>query len=577
MRALLICVLFVLSGLSHAESRLFTPINVQPVFLDASQAFAFSWSRTDRGEVVLRWVIAPGYYLYRDKLTFDGVDPSFLPELPKGEDHVDDFFGQVEIYRDNLELKLPSVVGGTLRLSWQGCAEAGLCYPSVGDEVDLGEKVDMQPAPLAEDESFAGMLAKQNLALSLSVFLGLGLLLAFTPCSLPMLPILATMIVGAHAGPRRGIVLAGAYILSMSAVYAMLGVAAASLGSNLQAWLQQPWLVASFAGIFVVLAMPMFGLFELQLPSFVRDRLQQLGSAREGGSAVGAVALGVLSGLLIGPCMTAPLAGALLYIAQSGDMVQGGLALFSLGLGMGLPLLLVVSAGSRFLPKPGGWMDHVKRAFGFLFLIAALLIIRPIADGPLWVALCAFMTISVALVLIFTMAGRTLYGRTAGIIGALALIWGGVMAGGALAGATDPIRPLQPFLAGAQTGTQHFKVVRTAAELQQELDAAAVAGEWALIDFYADWCVACKVMDRDVFSRPEVIARLQGVRLLKLDVTKSGPASQALLDRFEVLGPPTQAWIRPEGAEQRSARITGAVDLEAFMHRAEQLLSRPHG
>lgn len=577
MRVLLLSVLLLLSGFSHSENRLFTPVNTQPIFLDASQAFAFSWSRTDSGEVILRWVIAPGYYLYRDKLSIEGVEPSLLPDLPKGEDHADDFFGQVVIYRDNLELKLTAEVGGSLRLAWQGCAEAGLCYPPASQEVDLGASRDVQSVSLAEDQSFAGMLAKQDLALSLSIFLGLGLLLSFTPCSLPMLPILATVVAGAHAGPRRGLLLASAYVLSMSVVYAMLGVSAASLGANLQAWLQQPWLLASFAGIFVVLAMPMFGLFELQLPSYVRDRLQQLGSTRPGGSVAGAATLGVLSGLLIGPCMTAPLAGALLYIAQSGDMVHGGLALFALGLGMGTPLLLVVSAGSRFLPKPGAWMDHVKRAFGFLFLVAALLIVRPIADGPLWVALCAFMIISMALVMIFTMAGDSLHGPRIRIMGVVALIWGGVMFGGALAGASDPIRPLQPFIVDQQADTEHFALVRTPAELQQELDAASGAGEWTLIDFYADWCVACKVMDRDVFSRSEVITRLQGVRLLKLDITKSDPTSRALLDRFEVLGPPTQVWISPAGTERRAARITGGVDVEAFLLRAEQLLGQPHG
>jgi thiol:disulfide interchange protein DsbD len=581
MRVILLCLALLLPGLSQAANTLFKPIDVQPVFLDEAQAFAFTWSRTDAGEVRLHWRIAPGYYLYQDKLTFTGLDPSLRPALPKGEVHVDDFFGRVEIYRDSLELTLAPEAYGAFRLGWQGCAEAGLCYPPAGADIDLGVGAAAQDspaapaAPLAEDQSLAGTLAQHNLALSLTIFFGLGLLLAFTPCSLPMLPILATMVVGGNAGARRGLALAGIYVLSMSVVYAVLGLVAASLGANLQAWLQQPWLLASFAGIFVVLAMPMFGVFELQLPAFVRDRLQQLGSAQQGGSVAGAAALGVLSGLLIGPCMTAPLAGALLYIAQSGNLVHGGLALFALGLGMGVPLLLVVAAGSRFLPKPGAWMERVKRIFGFLFLVAALFIVRPLTDGPLWVALCAFLIISLALFLLFGAQAHAVHARSLRAVGAVALMWGGVMAGGAIAGATDPLRPLQPLLADRQSdAAEQFVLVRTPTELQRELDAAKAAGDWVLIDYYADWCIACKVMDRDVFSQPAVIERLQGVRLLKLDITKSNPASRALLDRFEVLGPPTQVWIDQEGNERRAARITGEVNAAVFLQRAEQVLGR---
>ncbi len=579
MRVFLLLILALLApGFSQASSMIFKPIDVKPIFLDESHAFTFTWSRTDSGNIRLHWQIAPGYYLYRDKFSFAGLDHAMRPALPKGEVHVDDFFGRVEIYRESLELTLPPDARGTLHLGWQGCAEAGLCYPPAGADLNLGEVAEaaaQQQSPaalLAEDQSLAGTLAQQNLALSLAMFFGLGLLLAFTPCSLPMLPILATVIAGGHAGRGRGIVLAAVYVLSMSAMYAALGLAAASLGANLQVWLQQPWLLMTFAGIFVVLAMPMFGLFELQLPGLVRDRLQVLGSTQRGGSLVGAAMLGILSGLLIGPCMTAPLAGALLYIAQGGDMVGGGLALFALGLGTGTPLLAVTCAGSRFLPKPGAWMDRVKRFVGLMLLAAALLVVRPLAEGPLWVVICAFMVISMALALIYSSSAHA---RTMRIVGAAALMWGGIMAGGALAGATDPLHPLQPFLPDRLVDTsEHFTIVRTPDSLQRELDAATAADEWVLIDYYADWCVACKVMDRKVFSQPEALERLQNVRLLKVDISKGDPASRSLLDRFEVLGPPTQVWVDPHGEERRSARITGEVDRAAFLQRADQVLGR---
>lgn len=587
MRVFLLLIALLAPGFSQASSTLFKPIDVKPIFLDESHAFAFTWSRTDSGNVRLHWQIAPGYYLYRNKFSFEGLDHAMRPALPKGEVHDDDYFGRVEIYRESLELTLPPDARGSFHVGWQGCAEAGLCYPPAGADLNLGEAAaaeeeeeasssssQQQPsaALLAEDQSLAGTLAQQNLALSLAMFFGLGLLLAFTPCSLPMLPILATVIAGGHAGRGRGIVLAAVYVLSMSAVYAALGLAAASLGANLQAWLQQPWLLMTFAGIFVVLAMSMFGLFELQLPGLVRDRLQVLGSTQQGGSLVGAAILGILSGLLIGPCMTAPLAGALLYIAQGGDMVGGGLALFALGLGTGAPLLAVTCAGSRFLPKPDAWMDRVKRFVGLMLLAAALLVVRPLAEGPLWVVMCAFLVISMALALIYSSSARA---REMRIVGAAALLWGGIMVGGALAGATDPLHPLQPFLSDRLVdASEHFTIVRTPDSLQRELDAASAAGEWVLIDFYADWCVACKVMDREVFSQPEALKRLQNVRLLKVDISKGGPASRSLLERFEVLGPPTQVWIDPHGEERRAARITGEVGRAAFLQRADQVLGR---
>lgn len=288
--------------------------------------------------------------------------------MPEGESHSDEFFGEQPVYRQGLEVKIPAAASGQIKVSYQGCADAGLCYPPQTRVIDLGGKAAATTGAEAPDQALASSLQQRALGWSLLVFFGLGLLLAFTPCSLPMLPILAGMIVGSGATPRRGFALASSYVICMALVYAAMGVIAALLGANLQAWLQNPWLLGAFAAIFVVLALPMFGFFELQLPVALRDRIEHASRSRSGGSLIGAGVLGALSGLLVGPCMTAPLAGALLYIAQSGNALHGGLILFALGIGIGVPLLLLVTVGNRFLPKPGAWMNLLKGIFGFLFL-----------------------------------------------------------------------------------------------------------------------------------------------------------------------------------------------------------------
>jgi thiol:disulfide interchange protein DsbD len=404
------------------------------------------------------------------------------------------------------------------------------------------------------------------------VFFGLGLLLAFTPCTLPMLPILAGMVVGSGATPRRGFALAGSYVICMALVYAAMGVIAALLGANLQAWLQNPWLLGTFAAIFVVLALPMFGFFELQLPVALRDRLEHASRSRSGGSLIGAGVLGALSGLLVGPCMTAPLAGALLYIAQSGNALHGGLILFSLGIGIGVPLLLLVTVGNRFLPKPGAWMNLLKGVFGFLFLATALLMLRPVLDASLWLGLCGALLLIAAFCAWKQSEG---FGRVAQLFGASSLLlglWGSLLVIGAAGGSDDPYQPLQVYSAGrasAALPSAHdaFTTIKEPAALQRELDAAKAQGQWVLLDYYADWCVSCKVMEKQVFGKDKVMQTLSDVRLLRLDVTADNAASRELLSRYKVPGPPSFVWIGTDGEERRSQRITGEVDAETFLQR----------
>ena len=568
MRKLLILVLLLFPLLAQAlpGGDLFK----KPDFLPVGQAFIFSSERLESGETRLYWQIADGYYLYQKRLKFDGLSSGLLPVLPSGEDHNDEYFGQQQVYRQGLELTIPASASGQVKVGWQGCADAGLCYPPQTQVVDLGKGGAKVVNGQAQDQALASTLQERSLGLSLLIFFGLGLLLAFTPCSLPMLPILAGVVVGSGARPRRGFALAGVYVLSMALIYAGLGVVAALLGGNLQSTLQQPWLLGSFAGLFVLLSLPMFGFFELQLPAFLRDRLENAGRQRQGGSLVGAAVLGALSGLLVGPCMTAPLAGALLYIAQSGNALQGALVLFALGLGIGLPLLLVVTVGNRFLPKPGAWMDLVKGVFGFLLLGTALFIIRPLLAESLWLALFG----ALLLILAFNAIAQTRTLKGAALIcapvGLILGLWGTMMLVGAAGGADDPWQPLKVYSgarASSESASNHdaFTTIKDAATLDRELAAATANGQWVLVDYYADWCVSCKIMEKTVFGQSQVIEALNGVRLLRLDVTADNDASRQLLQRYKVPGPPTLLWLGPDGSERRSHRITGEVDDKGFL------------
>ena len=570
MRRLFLFFLLLISGVAQAGTN---PFETKPEFLPVEKAFVFTSERLDSGETQLYWQITDGYYLYQKRLKFDGLPAELHPVLPEGESHSDEFFGEQPVYRQGLELKIPAGATGQIKVGFQGCADAGLCYPPQTQVVDLGGSAVTSTANEAPDQALASGLQQRALGWSLLVFFGLGLLLAFTPCTLPMLPILAGLIVGSGATPKRGFALAASYVVSMALVYAAMGVLAALLGANLQALLQNPWLLGSFAAVFVLLALPMFGFFELQLPVALRDRLENVSRNQRGGSLIGAGVLGALSGLLVGPCMTAPLAGALLYIAQSGNALHGGLILFAMGIGIGVPLLLLVTVGNRFLPKPGAWMNLLKGVFGFLFLATALLMLRPVLDESLWVGLCGALLLIAAYSAWKQSEG---FGRVAHLFGATSLllgVWGSLLMIGAAGGSDDLLKPLQVYsTANASNlvrpvGHDAFTTIKDPAALQRELDAAKAQGQWVLLDYYADWCVSCKVMEKQVFGQPRVLDALNDVRLLRLDVTADNAASRELLGRYKVPGPPSFLWIGADGEERRSQRITGEVDADTFLQR----------
>jgi thiol:disulfide interchange protein DsbD len=389
-----------------------------------------------------------------------------------------------------------------------------------------------------------------------------------------MIPILSTVVVGSRATPRRALGLSVAYVLAMAATYAIVGVVAGLAGANVQAALQSPWVLGAFAALFLLLALPLFGVFELRLPTRLINRLNAAGHQQAGGSLAGAAVLGFLSALLVGPCMTAPLAGALLYIGQTGNAAMGGVALFALGIGMGLPLLLIAVFGARVLPRPGPWMERVRVAFGYVMVGMAVLMLSRFLPGTvsllLWGALGLGVTVGLAgwthtLTLHKRAGWSTAFGAT--FVG----LWSVMMLAGAASGGDSPWRPLEHLaLAQAATGTTgparvDYVPVKNVQQLDARLQQAAARGQWTLIDFYADWCVSCRVNERNVFDQPEVIQRLARLQVLRPDVTQYDADDQALLKQWQVVGPPTLILIGPDGKEARAQRIVGEVSASDFL------------
>ncbi len=563
MRSMFIALLLLFSSLTHA----FT--SNQQDFLPVEEAFRFEVME-DMQPNVLVWQIADKHYLYKHKLGVTDANGQTVPiEYPEGIPNSDEFFGETEIYRQILQLPLDADVQRPLEVTWQGCADAGLCYPpqtvTVGGDIAVDSATTAASSGLAEDQSIAERLAGSGLLLNMAAFFMMGVLLAFTPCMLPMLPILTSVIGGSKSGGWQGARLGLAFILPMALVYAGLGIVAASLGNNLSAALQQPWLLIPFAIIFILLALAQFGVFTLQLPAFIRERLQGADQKLKGGSLLGAASLGALSALLVGPCMTAPLAGALLYIAQSGDGVRGGLALFSLGLGSGLPLLLAITIGMRWLPKPGNWMQSVNRVFGYALLATAIIVTRPILDDSLFVGLWGAWLLAIAVQI--GLNEKANWRFVSRYLALLLGIWSGIMLLGSATGGDDPLRPLanlsvQGNSASSAQSMQRFSDMQ---QLQEQLKQAQLDGKWVLLDFYADWCVSCKVMEKTVFAKSDVQQALADVRLLQADVTLNTAQQQQLMKDLKIMGPPTILFYDPQGVEQRQQRITGEVSATEFL------------
>nr|WP_308806234.1 protein-disulfide reductase DsbD [Azospira sp.] len=554
-------------------------------FLDPLVAFKPEARALDDKTVEVRYSIAKGYYLYRDKFRFAAEGATLgTPVFPAGKQKHDDNFGDVEVYYKSVAIRLPLSANPsgpiTLKVTAQGCADAGVCYPPQEQKLSV-----TLPAPgsapaavpdAAGDESghIAGLLQNAGFWLAVSTFFGFGLLLALTPCVFPMIPILSGIIVGQghHVSRSKSFLLSLAYVLGMAVTYAALGVAAGLTGTLLSAALQNPWVLGAFAAVFVVLSFSMFGFYELQLPSFLQSKLSEEASHLHGGHLAAVFAMGALSAVIVGPCVAAPLAGALLYIGQSGDAVLGGAALFAMALGMGVPLLLVGLSATTLLPRSGPWMEAVKKAFGVILLGTALWLVSPVLPAALVMAGWALLLIVPA---VFMHALDPLPATAKGWqrfwkgIGIVMLLAGAALVVGLAAGSRDPLQPLKGVVAanaaaggGAEAPALPFVRVKSVADLEARVKAA---GKPVMLDFYADWCVSCKEMERFTFADPKVRAKLAGFTLLQADVTANSEDDKALLQRFKLFGPPGIIFFDAAGQEIAGLRVVGFQEATPFL------------
>jgi thiol:disulfide interchange protein DsbD len=591
--------------------------------LDPDQAYRFDASVAAPDRLHLAWTIADGTYLYRDKVRIsleggDGVHLGHytLPEATIKHDTIrpDGSVGDEAIYLHGIDLAVPLVrsstaaTEATLVARYQGCAERGICYPPITRKVTLklpalGGKpaaatptkpapaaappavspaaastpapAPGAPGPVSEQDRIAATLAGGNTWLIVATFFGFGLLLAFTPCVFPMIPILSGIIAGQgrNITPRRAFVLSLVYVLAMALTYAAAGVLAGLFGKNLQAAFQDPWILGAFALVFVALSLSMFGFYDLQLPSALQSRITEVSNKQRGGTLAGVAVMGLLSALIVGPCVAPPLAGALIYIGQTGDGFLGFISLFAMALGMGAPLVAIGTSAGKLLPRAGKWMDTVKAVFGVLLLGVAIVLLERILPAAATMLLWGALLINSA---VYMGALRSLPVEASGWdrlwkgVGVVLLVYGALMLVGAAAGGKDTLQPLRGLLPvaagpGAEAAELRFKRIKTVADLKREIAAAAAAGRPAMLDFYADWCVSCKEMERYTFSDAGVIAALQGVQLLQADVTANDADDQALLQgHFGIPGPPAIMFFGPDGKERPGYRVVGFVPAKAF-------------
>jgi thiol:disulfide interchange protein DsbD len=578
-------------------------------FLEPEQAFRFAADVVDGNSIAVTYRIEDGYYLYRERFKF-ALDPATSgnaslgePVFPKGEIKYDETFAKdVEHYRKQVVVRIP-VTGATgpitLLSTSQGCADAGLCYPpqvakatlKIGGGSKAGDVIASKPTVAFDDASrIERTLKGGNIGWIVLLFVGLGVLLAFTPCVLPMIPILSSILVGEADAQRTtaraaGFALALAYSLGMALVYTLLGVAAGLAGEGLAAALQAPWILGTFAALLLLLSLSMFGFYELQVPPAMQARFAhwsgRVGSAHGKNSSVarlaGVFGMGALSALIVGPCVAAPLAGALVYISQTRDVVIGGLALFSLAVGMSVPLLLVGLSAESLLPRVGAWMHTVKHFFGGLLIAVALWMVTPIL--PTWSVMLAWAMLAIIAAVylrVFDPLAPTASGfsRLSKGFGVVLLLAGAVEFVGLATGARDVLQPLSHLVRDAKSTSTTtaasenalpFETVKSSAELDRRIAAAALAGKPVLLDFYADWCVSCKEMERFVYTDARVAARMKDFVLLKADVTANDDDDRAMLKRFQLFGPPGIIFFNRDGKYLADAGVIGYQDADRFL------------
>ena len=572
-------------------------VKKQPDFLPPDQAFVLNVKVRDAKTLQANLDVTPDYYLYKNKISFtlDGNAAKISAiNLPKGELKHDQNLGDVEVYHHpfqaNIVLDRTNITAFpiTLNASYQGCSEKGLCYPAQNKVFKINlPSVEQNTAPTVpsavssagnntENSKIAALFKHGSFWLVISFFFGAGLLLALTPCVFPMIPILSGIIVGrGHKITKmHAFILSLAYVLGMAITYAAAGVAAGLSGDLISSALQTPWVLGSFAAVFVLLSFSMFGFYELQLPSAWQSKLSDTSNRLHGGHLSGVFAMGALSAVIMGPCVAAPLAGALLYIGQTHDAVLGGVALFVLALGMGAPLLLIGTSAGVLLPKAGAWMDGVKRFFGVLLLALAIWIIQPLLPMGIQMLLWSILLIisSIYLYALDTLPHNAKGGhKLIKGIGLLAMLLGIAYLIGALSGARDLLHPLgSVYKAEAQASPASlFTRIKGLAELEQQLKTSN--GKVVMLDFYADWCVSCKEMERFTFADPVIQAKLKSAILLQADVTANSPEDKELLKKFGLYGPPGIIFFDAQGHEMSDFRLVGIQDTAQFTETLRQV------
>jgi thioredoxin:protein disulfide reductase len=573
--------------------------------ISADHAFQLRAQLDEEEGIELNWIIAPGYYLYRDRIvvTLDGQRVRTVTE--KGEPKDDPNFGLVEVYHGSGTATVPAELlpeKGRIIVTYQGCGENTICYPPVSKTVDLVTLLIEEapagggsvPAAVASDGNQSGLAAdvptwgpsqasgtaiesgmfSGGLVSTVLAFLGFGLLLSFTPCVFPMIPILSGML--ARAGDRlsltRSFVLSASYVVAMAAAYGTLGIFVAWSGENLQAALQTPWAVLAMSAVFIALALSMFGLYELQLPQSWTAKLAA--AAGNKGSVGGAALLGFGSALIVGPCVTPPLAAALVFVAQTGEVARGSLALFALGLGMGLPLVAFGVLGAKVLPRSGAWLARVNHIFGFIFVALAIWMASRALPVALTATAWGAMFIAIGLYLDVPSLLETPRWRSAslarGAVGVLALFYGCVLVIGAALSDYGPLQPLVTagLVASADAkGADGFQVVSNEADLDKAIELGRQQGRSIMVDFSADWCTECLLMERNIFAQDAVRQQLRGMLLIRADLTHFNASSKNLMQRFAVVGPPTVVFLNPDGSEVTDARVVGDIGVSGFLGR----------
>lgn len=591
---LLLCALWLVPASASNNNLLGNLLQpAEQTFLPVDQAFVFDFDQQGK-TLFIGWDIAPDYYLYKKKVEIiaKGADIE-VPELGKGVIIEDEFFGRTEVFFDSLSVvsKLSNVTdGAVVKVRFQGCAEAGLCYPpevrtiplsviageQVSQTADAGNALaaltqaadtnEASSAPSQEaskpagEQSYTDKLASQGLLTNLVIFFLVGIGLAFTPCVFPMFPILSSLIAGQqNLSTKKAFSLSFMYVQGMAVTYAALGLVVASLGGQVQGYLQHPTVLISFSILFVLLAMSMFGWYEIKLPSGMMNKLTQVSNQQKGGNYVGVFMMGVLSGLIASPCTTAPLSAALLYVAQSGDYLVGGLTLYVLSLGMGLPLLLLGTSGGKLLPKAGGWMEQVKTLFGFIMLVVPLILLERIVDIEIIWLMAGLLALATALYLHHWQSGQS-QGKLKTALWFVATLL--VVTGASLT--KNYFWPSKVVVGEAAVQTHGFRQVANLSELKKEIAQASSEGRLVMVDLYADWCVACKEFEHYTFPDAKVQEQFAHFELIQIDLTESDAKTIELMEEYTVFGLPSILFFDSQGNELLEQRVTGFLNAKDF-------------